>query len=72
MLYVLEQLQNTKERGVASFSRLSTLLLKISEIQPSTPVAMSQMLIQSIEQAEATVDAGEVTVKEVRNDWGIL
>jgi hypothetical protein len=72
MLYVLEQLQNTKERGIASFSRLSTLLLKISKVQPSTPIAMSQMLIQSIEQAEATVDAGEATVKEVRNDWSIL
>jgi hypothetical protein len=72
MLYVLEQLQNTKERGIASFSRLSTFLLKISEVQPSSPIAMSQMLIQSIEQAEATVDAGEATVKEVKNDWGIL
>jgi hypothetical protein len=71
MFYVLEQLQNTKERGVSSYSRLSTLLLKVSEVQPSAPVAMVEMLVQAIEQAQATVDAGEATVKEARNDWSI-
>lgn len=68
---MLEQLQNTKERGITSYSRLSTLLLKVSEIQPSAPVAMITMLIQTIEQAQATVDAGEATVKEARKDWRI-
>jgi hypothetical protein len=71
MVYVLEQLQNTKERGISSYSRLSTLLLKVSEVQPSAPVAMIEMLITAIEQAQATVDAGEATVKEARNDWSI-
>jgi hypothetical protein len=71
MVYVLEQLQNTKERGISSYSRLSTLLLRVSEVQPSAPVAMIEMLIKTIEQAQATVDAGEATVKEARNDWSI-
>jgi hypothetical protein len=71
MVYVLEQLQNTKERGISSYSRLSTLLLKVSEVQPSAPVAMLEMLIKAIEQAQATIDAGEATVKEARNDWSI-
>jgi flagellar biosynthesis chaperone FliJ len=71
MVYVLEQLQNTKERGISSYSRLSTLLLKVSEVQPSAPVAMIKMLTKAIEQAQATVDAGEATVKEARNDWSI-
>jgi hypothetical protein len=71
MIYVLEQLQNTKDRGIASYSRLSTLLLKVSEVQPSAPVAMIEMLIKAIKQAQATVDAGEATVKEARNDWSI-
>jgi hypothetical protein len=70
--YVLEQLQNTKERGIASYSRLSTLLLKISEVQPFAPAAMMEMLTYAVEQAEATVNAGEATVKEARNDWRIL
>jgi hypothetical protein len=71
MVYVLEQLQNTRDRGIASYSRLSTLLLKVSEVQPSAPVAMTEMLIKAIEQAQATVDAGEATVKEAKNDWSI-
>jgi hypothetical protein len=71
MVYVLEQLQNTKERGISSYSRLSTLLLKVSEVQPSAPVVMLEMLIKAIEQAQATVDAGEATIKEARNDWSI-
>jgi hypothetical protein len=43
----------------------------VSEVQPSAPVAMLEMLIKAIEQAQATVDAGEATVKEARNDWSI-
>ena len=71
MIYVLEQLQNTRDRGISAYSRLSTLLLKVSEVQSSAPVAMVEMLVQAIEQAEATIDAGEATVKEARNDWSI-
>jgi hypothetical protein len=70
-IYVLEQLQNTKDKGTASYCRLSTLLLKVSEVQPSAPVAIIEMLIKAVEQAQATVDAGEATVKEARNDWSI-
>jgi len=71
MFDVLEQLHNTKQKGISSYSRLSSLLLKISEVQPSAPVAIVNMLTQSIEQAQATVDAGEATVKEAKNDWSI-
>lgn len=69
--YVLEQLDNTKERGTVAYSRLSALLLKISRFQPSAPTAMVEMLTQSIETAEAIVDAGEATVKESKSDWNI-
>jgi hypothetical protein len=68
---VLEQLQNTKERGVDAYTRLSGLVLKISGFQPSAPTAMVEMLTRSIEIAEATVDAGEASVKEAKSDWNI-
>jgi hypothetical protein len=71
MVDVLEQLQNTKERAISSYSRLSTLLLRISEVQPSAPVAISEMLIKAVEQAQATIDAGDATVREAKNDWSI-
>jgi hypothetical protein len=68
---VLDQLQNTKERGVDAYSRLSGLMLKISGFQPSAPIAMVKMLTRSIEIAEATIDAGDATVKEAKSDWNI-
>jgi hypothetical protein len=68
---VLNQLQNTKERGVEAYTRLSGLMLKISRFQPSAPMAMVEMLEKSIEISEATVDAGEATVTEAKNDWNI-
>jgi hypothetical protein len=46
-------------------------MLKISGFQPSAPTAMVKMLTQSIEIAEATVDAGEATVKQAKSDWNI-
>ena len=66
--YVLEQLDNTKERGEVAYTRLTGLLLKVSRFQPSAPIAMVEMLAQSIEIAEAIVDAGEATVKEATID----
>ena len=65
---VLEQLDNTKERGEIAYTRLTGLLLKVSRFQPSAPIAMVEMLAQSIETAEAIVDAGEATVKEATID----
>ena len=69
VLYVLEQLQNTKERGRSAYLKLSTLLLKISEFQPSAPNVMLETLVLAIEQAQATVDAGDATIKEAKSDW---
>jgi hypothetical protein len=68
---VLDQLQNTKERGVDAYTRLSGLMLKISGFQPSAPTTMLEMLTRSLEIAEATVDAGEASVKEAKSDWNI-
>jgi hypothetical protein len=45
--------------------------LRISEIQPVASIAMTEMLAQAIEQAQATFDAGEATVKEARYDWSL-
>ena len=64
----LAQLDNTKEKGVVAYTRLTSLLLKVSGFQPSAPRAMVEMLAQSIETAEAIVDAGEATVKEATID----
>ncbi len=68
---VLEQLTNIKERATSSYSRLSNLLLRISEMQPIASTATLELLSKTIEQAQATVDAGDATVREAKNDWNI-
>jgi hypothetical protein len=66
--YVLEQLGNTRDRGEVAYTRLTGLFLKVSRFQPSAPMEMVKMLTQSIEIAEAIVDAGEATVREANID----
>jgi uncharacterized protein with PhoU and TrkA domain len=67
--YVLEQLQNVKEKAVSTYTRLSTIVLKISETQPTLTPTMMGMLIKAIEQAKATVSAGEASINEVKSEW---
>jgi uncharacterized protein with PhoU and TrkA domain len=69
---VLEQLSNIRERATSAYSRLSNLLLRISEFQPIAPPATLELLAQTIDQAEATADAGDATVREAKSDWNLL
>ncbi|MEG4588754.1 hypothetical protein QUA54_26580 [Microcoleus sp. MOSTC5] len=41
---VLEQLTNIRKRATSSYSRLSNLLLRISEFQPIAPAATIELL----------------------------
>ena len=68
---ILEQLTNIKERATSSYSRLSNLLLRISEMQPIVPTAMLELLSKTIEQAQATADAGDATIREAKTDWNL-
>ncbi len=68
---VLEQLTNIKERATSSYSRLSNLLLRISEIQPVAPTATLELLSKTVEQAQATADAGDATIQEAKTDWNL-
>ena len=68
---VLEQLTNIKERATSSYSRLSNLLLRISEMQPIVSNATLKLLSNTIEQAQATADAGDATVRETKTDWNL-
>jgi uncharacterized protein with PhoU and TrkA domain len=38
--YVLEQLQNVKEKAISTYTRLATVLLRISETQPLLTTTM--------------------------------
>lgn len=68
----LEELQRARERLVVPYSRLNTLLLRILESQPKADPAMLEILIQTISQARASVDAALASVREVKRLWGLL
>ncbi|MGB7413272.1 MAG: hypothetical protein WA902_03605 [Thermosynechococcaceae cyanobacterium] len=65
----LEELQNARERLVAPYTRLNTLLLRILESQPKADPAMLELLNQTIKQAQASVDASWASVQEVKRVW---
>lgn len=62
----LEQLQNIRERAKSSDSGLYTLLLRVAEAQPVATSATLNLLVQSIEQAEANNAAAKPSVKDVK------
>ena len=68
---VLEQLQNATERLRNPYSRFYTLLLRISESQPTASSAMLNLLAQTIEQAEAYASAVEATIREAKRDFNL-
>jgi hypothetical protein len=67
----LDQLQNVRLRLTDPYSRLCTLLLRVSEFQPFAPAAMLNLLAQTIEQGQAAVDAAQASVLEIRSDWDL-
>lgn len=65
----LEQLQNVRERATSSYSRLYTLLLRVAESQPTATSATLDLLVRSIEQAQANDAATDASVKDVKRNW---
>jgi hypothetical protein len=69
---VLEQLQNVKERLVSPYSRLSALLPRIAEYQPTAPSDVLDLLYQTIELARVGRDASAASVEEAERDFNLL
>lgn len=67
----LEELRNAAERLTDSYSRLYTLMLRVAESQPSATSAMLNLLDQSIERSQATADASQASVREIKRTWNL-
>lgn len=57
--------------ATSSYSRLYTLLLRVAEYQPVATSATLNLLGQSIEQAQATADATEAPIQEIKGDLNL-
>jgi hypothetical protein len=68
----LDELQNIKQKARDSYNRLSRLLLMIAEAQPQASKTTLDLLYQSIEQAESSIDALKASTQEIKNNWRLL
>ncbi|MBE9176541.1 hypothetical protein IQ225_16720 [Synechocystis salina LEGE 06155] len=71
-LISLDDLDNIRERANSYYSKFSTLLLRIAESQPLASQAMLELLQRVIEQAQATMEASEATIREEKQNWNLL
>jgi len=69
---VLEQLWNARQRLMDPYSRLCTLLLRVAESKPTAPAVMLNLLVQTVEQAQAAVDASQASIREAKRDFDLL
>lgn len=67
----LEELQNIRERARDAYTRLSRLLLNIGETQPVVNQSTIKLLYRAIEQANLTITALEVSIKEIKSNWNL-
>ncbi len=67
----LEELQNAREKLTTSYSRLNTLLLRISEYQPTAPRDVLDLLARTQEEGEAGADASFGSIEEVKRYWSL-
>lgn len=67
----LEELDSARERLTRLYSGLSTLLLRILESQPTASTAMIDLLSRTLEQGQATIDAANASVREIKRNWNL-
>ena len=67
----LEELSNIRERARDAYTRLFRLLLNIGETQPAINQSTLELLYRAIEQADLTVNALEISIQEIKNNWDL-
>jgi hypothetical protein len=67
----LNELYSVREKLTERFTGLNNILLRILEIQPVAPIAMLNLLIQTIELTQVTFDAAQASLKEVKGNWNL-
>ncbi len=67
----LEELSNIRERARDAYTRLFRLSLNVAETQPIINSSKLELLYRAIEQADLTVDALAISIKEIKNNWDL-
>jgi hypothetical protein len=67
-----EQLQNAREKADTYYSRLFIALRQIYPAQPMAHRDNLNLLARFITEAEATIDAVEASITEIKRDFNLL
>jgi hypothetical protein len=65
-------MQSVTQRLKDRYMVLSSLILRISEIQTQAPARMLDLLNHKIEQTQATIAGVKGTLEDTQRDWNIL
>jgi hypothetical protein len=68
----LDELQSVAEQGTERFSQLSSLQIRIFNVQPQVPGDMLELVTQVIANTEARLPALEQSIQEIRSEWELL
>jgi hypothetical protein len=68
----LDDLQSVAEQATERFSQLSSLQIRILNVQPHVPEDMLGLVVQVIENTEARLPALEQSIQEIRTEWELL
>ncbi len=67
----LQELDNVKEKLTNSYSQLNTLMLRISEYQPTAPAEVFNLLATSTNRGISRLEAAKASILEVKQYWRI-
>ena len=68
----LDELQSIRERADSYYSRFYTTLRRIYESQPVASSANLELLARFIDDAQATADATEASIQDIKRNWNLL
>jgi hypothetical protein len=67
----LDELQSIAEQATDKFSQLSTLQIRIFNIQPSIPGDMLDLTLNVVTTSEARVPALQQSISEITMEWNL-
>jgi predicted phage-related endonuclease len=68
----LDDLQSVAEQATDRFSQLSSLQIRVLNVQPHVPEDMLELVTQVIANTEARLPALEQSILEIRTEWELL
>ena len=68
----LDDLQSVAEQATERFSQLSSLQIRIFNVQPNVPGDMLELVMQVIANTEARLPALAQSIQEIKTEWKLL